>query len=224
MERTDRHRHHNIRVGRVAGQIGSKEGTVGPMLSILSIALSVSLALQSQPPTVIRDAKVMERLVPIITAAPGVEKEMNQVRGGNNSGKPLGWNGTEFRSGYTKVSAQTIAEWTYDLHTFIMSQNGGWENYAKDRSPEQMDKTLVPYKVIRDNFARKWWRSNSKTFRGLLRPSQDGWLYDAILDATNVWFHYLLLYTGGLDADGVIYFDVMLDLYQRASLKDVFGP
>jgi hypothetical protein len=77
--------------------------------------------------------------------------------------------------------------------------------------------------TIKNGFAQGWWETHSEDFKGLVGVSQDGWLYDAILDGANLWTHYILLYRGS-SADGVMAADAMLDTYANTSLREIFGP
>jgi hypothetical protein len=123
------------------------------MAAALLAALLLPAGARAQNnPVNARDGAVMQALMAVITAADvkapaspafGVDQEMNQVRGGNESGKPLGcfcgkW--ITFKSGYKDLDAQTIADWTYDLHGFVASKGNNWDGSGNDLQGE-----LVPY-------------------------------------------------------------------------------
>ena len=197
-------------------------------LLLMALGLTIASEQPSAPP--LRDQVVMQRLIQVVTAepvpAPGlfsatIADEMNAVRGGNASGKPLHYRDAVFRSGYKDVDPETIAEWTYDLHSFVFSRGGGWEN-LRNNPQLDMDNTIVPYKTIRDQFARRWWNSHTPAYAKLIGTSRNGWVYDAILDGFDLWYHYLMAFSG-ISADGVAYFDVTMSMYQNAAWSDIFG-
>ena len=125
-----------------------------------------------------------------------------------------------FRSGYEKLPSKTQAEWAYDLHEFVLSKGGGYDNmvkyiqenaakgvkkplfgsYASDSKPDPYDpdtRAHVSYSEQK-KFAQEWWTARDDGFKAALM--KDWWLNDAILDGTNIWFQHERKSTGGADA------------------------
>jgi hypothetical protein len=168
-----------------------------------------------------RDPKIIVKLGYVVTAAAmitptkdRVDAVMNDTRGGNNSGIPLGCyilcpQKREFTSAYIHERASTVVNWTYDLHKFVSNAD---RPYDLDYMPA--------YKLVR-SFASAWWTSNSPTFAHLPQMRQSAWTYEAILDGVQIWYRYMEL-DGTLSTDGIGYFDVMLATYEKASPSDIF--
>jgi hypothetical protein len=161
----------------------------------------------------------MQKLMYVVTAAAmttprndDVQEVMNAVRGGNNSGTPLGCYTCQhqrtYTSDYVKENATVIASWAYDLGSFLTNARSA-------------DGGVPEYKVVRD-FASDWWKTNSSRFGQLPSMHRSAWVYEAILDGVLLWSRTETL-DGRLSADGVIYFDVALQTYQKASPVEIFG-
>ena len=90
-----------------------------------------------------------------------------------------------------------MAAFAYDLHEFVVHNGGGWENFKRNRQlhggsiDPWLDRSYVPYKH-QDEFARNWWNDHSEKFRQTSSSSRSQWVYDALLDATNLYTVYLL--------------------------------
>ena len=128
-----------------------------------------------------------------------------------------------FRSGYEKVASQTQVEWAYDLHDFVVSKGGGFENYERyvqeqgerAKKPQQsnyglngetpdpydpMDRAYVSY-AERKKFAKDWWSVRDEGFKTCMM--QDWWLNDAILDGTNLWQRWEMTYRRSADTEAM---------------------
>lgn len=133
------------------------------------------------------------------------------VRGSAMSKKALGLYGRKdpviYRSGYEKLSSKDQAEWAYDLHEFVVSKGGGFENvvkyakenqekgrkqplfnsYGSDTKPDPFDpdtRAQVSY-ADQKKFAQDWWTAKDQGYKAA--AMKDWWLNDAILDGTNLW-------------------------------------
>jgi hypothetical protein len=167
-----------------------------------------------------KDPLVLEKLKQAVTAAAvtsstkeEVDVVMNQTRGGNNSGAPLGCyalcqRSRQFRSGYVDENADTIVSWTYDLHMFLSGDYPYDINY------------IPAYRPVRD-FSVAWWKKRSEKFRAEPSMTQSAWIYEAILDGVQIWDRYQQL-DGVSSANATLYFDAMLSTYENASPTDIF--
>lgn len=123
-----------------------------------------------------------------------------------------------FRSGYEKLPAETIAEWTKDLHDFIVSRGGGYMNFQKyevenglagrnqdvashfSKKPDPFDsyeRATVPYSE-QIKFAEQWWKDRDEGYETAMMKSW--WLNDAVLDGNNLWLRYEAHVIRGADA------------------------
>lgn len=150
------------------------------------------------------------------------------VRGGVNSGKPLGMysvgSGVVYRSGYAKLKPEDWAEWTCALRAFLTKNGGGWDSYqqalmngagrttrynfgSQEQEPDPLDKSFVPY-AKQEEFAKSWWSRKSPEFRKMGFMWKDWWINDAILDG-NLLIGREHIRNGG-SAEGVAYEDATL--------------
>ena len=167
-----------------------------------------------------RDAQIVKELRYLVTAASvisptnlNVDAVMGHARGGNGSGKPLGCyircqRQRVFTSDYVKEGADTIVNWTYDLHAFV------------DRDDKYDMDSLPSYPSVRA-FALAWWKQDSQTFKNRSHMHQSAWVYEAVLDGLQIWDQYGSL-KGFMNAERSAYFDVALSLYEDASPVDIF--
>jgi hypothetical protein len=148
-----------------------------------AVAASAGRPAPACPSTPDRDGTTMGNLTILIMAEnytatnkQSVPTVMNLARGGDQTDRPLGCYTCSpslvFGSMYAKAPPDIMANWTYDLHDYLRTAG------------------LLDYREIRDGFARNWWRCNGESFTDLLPLSQSAFLYDAIIDALNVWIHY----------------------------------
>lgn len=128
-----------------------------------------------------------------------------------------------FRSGYEKLPSQTQVEWAYDLHDFVVSKGGGFENYEKyvqeqaerEKLPQQakhsfsgdfpdpydpLDREYVSY-AERKKFAKEWWSARDEGYKTCVM--QDWWLNDAILDGANLWQAWERTYQRSADREAM---------------------
>jgi hypothetical protein len=187
-------------------------------LALLLILISVTPGHAQDPAA--KDPFVMEKLKQVVTAAAvissskeRVDDEMNETRGGNNSGTPLGCytlcpRKRQFASGYVDESADTVVSWTYDLHIFL----SGDHPYDIEYMPG--------YRTVRD-FSVGWWKKHSERFSAQPSMRQSAWVYEAILDGVQIWDRYQLL-NGQSSATTLSYFDGMLASYENALPSDIF--
>ena len=80
--------------------------------------------------------------------------------------------------------------------------------------------SIPAYAEVRQ-FAMSWW-AKDEGFSALPRPTRQAFVYDAIVDGTNVWSRYELLSGVAGGASGVIYYDVMRSKYRNASASEIF--
>ena len=157
-----------------------------------------------------RDPIVMQGLLYIIAAKPDIRTAAagnkldfgpTATRGGNGSpfhpklGCYVGGDddNVEFSSGYEYVDALTMAAWAYDLHEYVISLGGGWENYSRfggTRLGGALDRAMIPYSDLY-GWAESYWDQNR--FRpkpSVSSPFPDPWMGDAILDGLNIYLLY----------------------------------
>lgn len=137
-----------------------------------------------------RNAQVVSDLVTVITALPtsktaAQDTSICAIRGGNGSSKPLGQYlvqpNSEFKSEYKNVPTRQMAEFAYDLHTFVQARN---PDLTEAQKINQL--VFVPYEKQRE-FADSWWRRNYPHYKDIPFFFHDGFLNDALLDGTNVY-------------------------------------
>jgi len=175
--------------------------------ALLVISLGATVSAQSQQQFLLpgqsetRNAGVVQSLVNVINTPLG-------RRGG--AGKSLGMYGfgsdIVYRSGYENLDPQTMAQWAYDLHQFILSSGGGWEKYQEylraapqksgllagsdiggpDPVSASWAKSFVPYNKQRA-FARMYWENNPAFKQS---GAKDDWVRDSILDGNYVYCQY----------------------------------
>ncbi len=109
---------------------------------------------------------------------------ITSVRGGADSGKPLGCYvglfDIHYQSKYKDVSLENVAFWAYDLHRFLVQNRGWYQRLNDSRYISYQDK---------EKFARQWWQTLDKTFASQPAAAQAAWLHDAIMDGMTVyWF------------------------------------
>ncbi len=180
------------------------------------ISLQLAAVAQFIPPLEPADAQRDQQQVANMLAT---MPQMTQVRGGGDSGKPLGMYtitpGVKFNSGYKDIKPQTQAEFAVDLQTFIKSRGGGWayyqQYYAQNKIPplaaltkeqreatDAIDRAYVPYKYQAD-FAKSWWDRHDTKFKETGFMWKDWWISDSVLDANNIALRYDMLRGGGAD-------------------------
>lgn len=196
-------------------------------LSARAIAGPNQEAAVACPEGINRDIEIMTVLGYLVTAASvtspariDVRDELNRARGGNDSNAPLGCYFCNpkliFGSIYPAEPSDRIVAWTYDLRRFMKEQVG-----ASDIRRPMRDIDAMPgYRKVRE-FALCWWQSKSASFADLLPLSQQAFVYDAIIDAVNIWSRYELL-SGIGSADSVMYNDAVLNTYRSALASDIF--
>jgi hypothetical protein len=81
-----------------------------------------------------------------------------------------------FQSEYKNEDERTQAQFAYDLHQYVLSRTPGWRDLNGHR---------LSYAQL-EEYARAWWQLNSPKYRSLLVFFKDGFLYDAIIDATQI--------------------------------------
>lgn len=187
----------------------------------------------------VKDKQFYNEILTLVTekadlrAAPNGNKldfATTAVRGGSNSGRPVGcyFNGhtTEYRSGYAKLDPKVWAQWTCALNEFLASHGGGWEAYKKNaqmgpgtndplialsaeqqKATDPWDKSFVPY-AKQEEFAKTWWAHYNPEFRKMGFVWKDWWLNDAILDGNLLIGREHLRNRGS--SDGVSYEDAVL--------------
>lgn len=158
------------------------------------------------------------------------------VRGGSNSGKPLGMYSITpevvYRSEYAKLDPKDWATWTCALKEYLMKNGGGWENYQQSirnssgsnnpadminqslgsvgqqqQSQDPFDRSMVPY-AKQEEFAKLWWAHYYPKFRKMGFVWKDWWVNDAILDGNLLIGRDHIRNYGS--ADGVSYEDANL--------------
>ena len=111
-----------------------------------------------------------------------------------------------------------MGQFAYDLHSFVVSKGGGFDNYMKQvavlssNAPKNaqdpvnakamellsqdmakrdaLDKTHVSF-AQQKIFAKIWWTDHSDEFKKTNGLMQDWWLNDSIIDANNLWSLYM---------------------------------
>lgn len=143
-----------------------------------------------------RNEQVMAGLFKAVTAKPtytgdpakGSDKSLTSVRGGNGDKKPLGQYmvepNVEFKSDYRKLSPGLQCRFAYDLHEFIKNKGRDWPAMYADSKLK-----YVPYEKQRE-FADFWWLRNCPEYKGMGFFFKDGFLKDALVDATNIYNWY----------------------------------
>lgn len=158
--------------------------------------LAADLMQDSRPPA------VMSQLMNIASAAPGTDKAKAAmtivgIRGGGNSGKPLGQYlvqpNMEFRSDYKKETTESMCQFAYDLHQFVKAKGGDWPTIQRN---SQLD--YVPYEKQKE-FASFWWMRHKKNFKDMPGIGKDWFLNDAIIDGTNLYNWYARAEYGSAD-------------------------
>jgi len=141
-----------------------------------------------------RDQQVMAQLITAASAAPKVSKSkdcrewelgITGIRGGNGSKKPLGQYlvkpDMEFRSEYKNEAPETMCQFAYDLHQFIVAKGRDWKAMQRDSNLD-----YVPYEK-QTEFASFWWLRHKKNFKSMGGIAKDWFLNDAVIDATNLY-------------------------------------
>lgn len=151
------------------------------------------------------------------------------VRGGSNSGKPLGMYSVTpsvvYRSEYAKLDPKEWATWTCALKEFLLKNGGCWESYQKyirtgtqpgpldyvtpdqAKTTDPFDRSMVPY-AKQEEFAKLWWAHYYPQFRKMGFVWKDWWVNDAILDGNLLIGRDHIRNYGS--ADGVSYEDANL--------------
>lgn len=213
---------------------------------VLSMSLQTAANAQGFAPTLnkadtfyVKDQAFYNEILTLATEKSNVKESKSgkkldwsttSVRGGADSGKPLGcyFNGNkvEYRSGYAKLEPKVWAEWTCALNDFLKSHGGGWDWYIKNsqmgmgkndpltvysaeqqKATDPWDKSFVPY-AKQEEYAKTWWSRYNPEFRKMGFVWKDWWLNDAILDGNLLIGREHLRNSGS--ADGVSYEDAVL--------------
>lgn len=165
-----------------------------------------------------RDEQTFTKLMEIASGSAPKDSpaDMTGLRGGGKAGKSLGFyrdnSDIQFRSGYEKQPAKTMAEFAYDLAEFRHTKGGGFEHFVqyqkeqaeRNKGKSQVEQTLMeslrggkpdPYDPYvrahvsysdQRKFAETWWQSHYPiSYKAA--PMKDWWLNDSILDANNMW-------------------------------------
>lgn len=187
-------------------------------LALLLILISAAPGHAQDPAA--KDPLVLIKLKEVVTAAAVISSSkeqvgdvMNETRGSNNSGIPLGCytlcpHRRQFTSGYVDENADTVVGWTYDLHIFLSGDHPYDINY------------MPAYRTVRD-FSVGWWKKHSERFSAQPSMSESAWVYEAILDGVQIWDRYQLL-NGQSSTITLSYFDSMLASYENALPSDIF--
>jgi hypothetical protein len=148
-----------------------------------------------------RDKQVMAGIEAITT-----DVAFSKLRGGGTSGKPIGQYlvepNFEFKSDYKKVPAELQSKFAYDLHEFIKAQGRDWPAMQRNT-----DLHYAPYEKQRE-FSEFWFRRYYEPFKQMGIFFIDGFLNDAMADATNIYNYYYRQAHGS--ADYVIWEDAAL--------------
>ncbi len=211
------------------------------LAAVLALSMPVSVCAQgfgtnlSQEAPAVSDRGFYNRVFALATenrdlvkaeAGNTLDMHITSVRGGADSGKPLGLYGTGsdvvFRSDYAKLGPADWATWTCALKTFIESKGGGYSNYTKyvgeqavpdthstfgvdiSHDNDPMYKSFVPYEK-QEEFAKMWFSRHYPRFRKMGFVWKDWWVNDAILDGNNLIAREHI--RSGAGADGVMYED-----------------
>lgn len=169
-----------------------------------------------------RNQQVMADLMSAISMAPTKNEKgeiaklqfsMAGLRGGKPSNKPLGQYlvepNMEFRSAYKDEDPQTMCEFAFDLHQFLLMK--GRDLLALQRNS---DLKTYPYEK-QSEFADMWWRTHSKKFKNMGGIWKDWFIHDALVDATNVWNYTFLRIEKQGSADRTIIGDSMVQAVVR---------
>jgi len=156
-----------------------------------------------------------------IQSAPNGNKldmSVTSTRGGNNSGKTLGMYGIggdlQFRSDYRNLDAQTMAAWAYDLHQYVVSVGGGWENARG--SADAFEHSMVPCDKLSEFAERYWNHYGGDKFKHMASMFRGWWINDSIIDGEHVYLEYQQRLGGSGGADFVTYKDAVLsDLLKK---------
>ena len=177
-------------------------------MKVTNLALSIMIVAAMQLPVFADEKNDQAQIVSL--QASMADKNTFDVRGGGTSKMALGlYNGghkIEFRSGYEKLPSKEQAEWANDLHQFVVSKGGGYDNlikyakeyqekgrkkpvtgeYGPDVKPDPYDpdvRAAVSY-ADQKKFAEEWWTAKDRGYKSAVM--KDWWLNDAILDGTNL--------------------------------------
>ncbi|MBA4026947.1 MAG: hypothetical protein C0473_01760 [Cyanobacteria bacterium DS3.002] len=169
-----------------------------------------------------RNPQVMSELMIAAGMAPTKDKQGNiaklqfsmaGIRGGNGSNKPLGQYlvqpNMEFKSEYKKESAETMCQFAFDLHQFIMLKGRDLEALQKNSALE-----TVPYEKQKE-FADMWWRMHSPKYKNMAGVWKDWFINDAIVDATNLWLYTYLRIENQGSADRTLIADAMMSALMK---------
>ena len=125
-----------------------------------------------------RNQQVMSDLQTALTN----NKELGAMRGGKLFNKPLGQYmltpNSEYKSAYKSAPVELQAQFAYDLHEMIKAKGRDWPAWQRNSNLE-----FLSYNKQND-FADMWWLRNYKAYKDLPFFYHDGFLSDALLDAT----------------------------------------
>ncbi len=161
-----------------------------------------------------RNQQIMTELITIASSAPKIEKEnghewdgaITSIRGGKGAKRPLGQYlvepDMEFRSEYKDQPVETMCQFAYDLHEFIVAKGGDYRSMALNQNS-----TYVSYEKQKE-FAIGWWRKTYPKYKDMGGIFKDWFIHDALVDGTNLYNWSRRNKDGGADyiawADGAV--------------------
>lgn len=141
-----------------------------------------------------RDQVIMAQLISAASSAPNtrtmkdghtLEFSITGIRGGGGSKKPLGQYlvepNMEFRSEYKDQPTETMCQFAYDLHQFIVSKGGDCRSMTM-----KPDSDYVPYDKQKE-FAITWWTKRYPRYKKMGGMFKDWFINDALIDGTNLY-------------------------------------
>jgi hypothetical protein len=148
--------------------------------------------IKSLPQVDTRDQQVVAGL-----SATMADVGFSKLRGGGSSGKPIGQYlvdpSFEFKSDYKNVPADLQCKFAYDLHELVKAQGRDWPAMQRNGGLN-----YLPYDKQRE-FSEFWWRRNYEPMKHMGIFFIDGFLSDAIADATNIYNYYYRQAHGSAD-------------------------
>ena len=90
----------------------------------------------------------------------------------------------EYQSGYENLAPAIQFEFAHDLHKYLKGIHFAWPCVQK-----KLNYDFLPYNQQLD-FAKQWWLKHEPTFGKMGPVAQDKFLYDALVDATNIYGVY----------------------------------
>jgi hypothetical protein len=142
---------------------------------------------------------VMLQLLAVAKAGPAAEpgeerlyQSITEVRGGNGSKVPFGQYLVspfqKFSSEYTKESAESMCQFSYALHRFVVAKGRDYDSFTLNRSKVKQGISYLSANEQQE-FARSWW-SKRKSFVALSAAQKDKFIEEAVIDGTNLYGWY----------------------------------